>query len=155
MRLNVLNGIKMPIVIWFGVEGCDEQGNAAHNADYVQRDLSVYFEQNDDGALRYNWGPLWGKFIDFGLIERNDIWFQEIESCEDTLFSAKLGFLAEKPYVDPVPLYVYLQREGSLVMSMGVRKAKMGFEAAYDTTCWLKEQRSAKGGRNTMWFGIG
>ena len=132
-------------LVWFGVEGRDEQGNAAHNADYVQRDLSVYFEQNDDGALRYNWGPLWGKFIDFGLIERNDIWFQEIESCEDTLFSAKLGFLAEKPYVDSTSLYVYLQREGSLVMSMGVRKAKMGFEAAYDTTCWLKEQKSAKG----------
>lgn len=132
-------------LVWFGVEGRDEQGKATNNADFIKRNLKVYFDENDDAALRFNCGPLWGKFIDFGLIERNDIWFQEIESCEDTLFSAKLGFFAEKPYVDSVPLYVYLQREGSLVMSMGTGKAKMGFLAAYDTTCWLKEKGSTNG----------
>lgn len=132
-------------LVWFGVEGRDEKGNTTSNADFIKRNMAVYFDENDDAALRFNCGPLWGKFMDFGLIERNDIWFQEIESCEDTLFSAKLGFHAEKSYVDSTPLYVYLQREGSLVMSMGVRKAKMGFEAAYNTTCWLKAMGSTKG----------
>lgn len=132
-------------MVWFGVDGRDEQGNPANNADSIKRNMAVYFDENDDGALRYNSGPLWGKFIDFGIIMHNNLWFQEIESCEDTLFSAKLGFYSQRPRVDPTPLYVYVQREGSLVMSMGERKAKMGFEAAYDTTCWLKEQNSEKG----------
>lgn len=132
-------------LVWFGVEGRDEQGNVTSNADFIKQNLAVYCDENDDGALRYNCGPLWGKFIGFGLIERNDLWFQEIESCEDTLFSAKLGFYSENPCVDLTALYVYVQRGGSLVMSMGTRKAKMGFEAAYDTTCWLKEQKSEKG----------
>ncbi len=132
-------------MVWFGVEGRDEHGNYANNADSIKRNMTVYIDENDDGALRYNSGPVWGKFIDFELIERNDLWFQEIESCEDTLFSAKLGFFSEKPCVDPIVLYVYVQREGSLVMSMGARKAKMGFDAAYDTTCWLKEHKSERG----------
>lgn len=132
-------------LVWFGVEGRDEQGNPTANADFIKQNMAAYFDADDNGSLRYNCGPLWGKFIDFGLIECNDLWFQEIESCEDTLFSAKLGFYSEKSGVDPTPLYVYVQREGSLVMSMGARKAKMGFEASYDTTCWLKEQNSEKG----------
>ena len=57
-----------------------------------------------------------------------------------TLFSAKLGFYAEKPYADTTTLYVYVQRNGSLVMSGGANRRRIGFEAAYDTTYWLKER---------------
>ena len=132
-------------LVWFGVEGCDEQGNATNNAVFIKRNLKVCVDENDDAALRFNSGPVWGKFIDFGLIERNDIWFPEIESCEDTLFSACLGYYAHKTLACPTTLYVYVQRSGSLVMTIDARKARIGFEAAYDTTCWLKEKGSAKG----------
>lgn len=37
-------------------------------------------------------------------------------------------------------LYVYVQRKGSLVMINNAKKAKTGFQAAYDATRWLKER---------------
>ena len=127
-------------VVWFGVEGRDERGNLTSNADSIRRNMSVFVNEGKEGALRYNSGPVWGKFMDMQLIEKNDIWFPEIETCEDTLFSAKVGYYARKPFVCPTPLYVYVQREGSLVMANNARKAQTGCQAAYDTTCWLKER---------------
>ena len=129
-------------MVWFGVRGEDEKGCPAPNADYVNRNLKVYEETNDLGALKYNDGPVWGKFIDMRLISRNDVWFQEIETCEDTLFSAMIGYYSQSQHVAPPQevLYVYVQRKGSLVMINNAKKAKTGFQAAYDTTRWLKER---------------
>ena len=130
-------------LIWFGVRGEDENGRPATNADYVNKNLEYCRQNNDFGALRYNAGPVWGEFIDMRLILSNNIWFQEIETCEDTLFSAKIGHFSGNQYVTPSStpeLYVYVQRKGSLVMTTDKHKAKVGFEAAYDTTRWLKER---------------
>ena len=127
-------------VDWFDVRGEDEQGKSTSNADYVSRNLQIYKEKKDLGALRYSTGPVWGKFISMDLVTRNNLWFQEIESCEDTLFSAQIGYYVQKPFVCVTPLYVYVQREGSLVSTMDAKKAKMGYQAAYDTSRWLKER---------------
>lgn len=127
-------------MVWFGVRGEDEKGNKTTNADYVKKNLAIYQEKNDLGALKYNGGPVWGKFIDMDLVKQNNLWFQEIETCEDTLFSAKMGFYVKKPYVCMTELYAYVQREGSLVMVNNAKKAQTGYYAAYDTTCWLKER---------------
>ena len=99
-------------VVWFEVEGRDERGNLTSNADSIRRNMSVFVNEGKEGALRYNSGPVWGKFMDMQLIVKNDIWFPEIETCEDTLFSAKVGYYAQKPFVCPTPLYVYVQRKG-------------------------------------------
>lgn len=127
-------------LVWFAVRGEDEHGNATSNADYINANMSIYEEKNDPGALRYSTGPVWGKFIGMGLVLRNNLSFQEIETCEDTLFSAQMGYYVQKPFVCVTPLYVYVQREGSLVMNNSANKAKTGYQAAYDTTCWLKER---------------
>lgn len=127
-------------MVWFAVRGEDEQGNTTPNADYVINNMSVYEEKKDLGALRYNTGPVWGKFIGMDMVLRNNLSFQEIETCEDTLFSAQMGYYVQKPFVCMTPLYVYVQREGSLVMNNSANKAKTGYRAAYDTTCWLKER---------------
>lgn len=131
-------------LVWFDMEGRDEQGNATNNADLIKRAMAIFFDDNDDGAFRYNCGLICGKFIDMGLVVKNDIWFPEIETCEDTVFSAKIGYYAEKIFVCREPLYVYVQHEGSLVMTNTAAKAKQGCMSAYDTTNWLKE-RSEKG----------
>lgn len=127
-------------MVWFAVRGEDEQGNTTSNADYVINNMSVYEEKKDLGALRYNTGPVWGKFIGMDMVLRNNLSFQEIETCEDTLFSAQMGYCVQKPFVCMTPLYVYVQREGSLVMNNSANKAKTGYRAAYDATCWLKER---------------
>lgn len=127
-------------IIWFSIKGEDEQGRLTNNAEFVKRNLSIYKKKDDFGALRYNSGPVWGKFIDMDLIYKNNLSFQEIETCEDTLFSAKLGYYAKNPFVCMTSLYVYVQQEGSLVMTINANKAKTGYLAAYDTTCWLKER---------------
>lgn len=131
-------------LVCFVMEGRDEHGERTHNADYVNNNLMIYKEKGDLGGVKYNSGPSCGKFINMELIVNHDIWCQEFESCEDTLFSAKVGFFSEKIFVSDVPLYVYVLRGGSSVMTPTLRKARMGFVAAYDSTVWLKE-RSEKG----------
>lgn len=131
-------------LVWFDVEGRDEQGNPASNADYVRKNIVLYNETGDLGALKYNGGPVWGKFISMALVAENDLWFQEIETCEDTFFSAMIGYYSDNQYVATPPLYIYVQREGSLVMTGGGTSAKTAYKAAYDTTSWLKE-RTAEG----------
>ena len=127
-------------LIWFAVNGVNEEGNESNNADFINHHISLYNNNDQLGALRYNSGPVWGKFISFGLIVQHDVWFREIETCEDTLFSAKLGYYSQNPYVCSIPLYVYVQRQGSIVMSVDAHKAQLGFYSAYETTCWLKEK---------------
>ena len=137
-------------VVWFAVIGVDASGNKCSNADYVNYNIQVYDKTGELGGVKYNGGPVWGKFIDMELVTRNEIWFPEIETCEDTLFSAKVGYFAERPFVYNVPLYVYVNRTGSLVTTGNVRNAKIGFQAAYDTTCWLKD-RTEEGYRWTQY----
>lgn len=137
-------------VVWFAVKGVDELGNKNSNADYVNHNIQIYNETGELGGVKYNGGPVWGKFMDMGLIDRNDIWFPEIETCEDTLFSAKVGFFSERSSVCDVPLYVYVFREGSLVTTDSARMARIGFQSAYDVTLWLKD-RTEEGYRWTQY----
>jgi hypothetical protein len=73
------------------------------------------------------------------------LWFQEIETCEDTFFSIKLGYFAKRIFVCDIPLYVYVQREGSIVMTLDTKKFKTGFGTAYNATCWLAAKGCDRG----------
>lgn len=127
-------------LVCFWMEGRDEAGNKTNNADYVNNNLKLYQETGDFSGVRFNSGPSCGKLINMRLILDHDIWFQELEACEDTFFSAVVGYYSEKVFVSDCALYVYVQRKGSAVHTITPKKAKMGFDAAYDTTCWLKER---------------
>ena len=120
-------------LVCFRMEGRDEVGDQTRNADYVNDNLKIYQETGDFGGVRFNSGPSCGKFINMRLILDQDIWFQELEACEDTFFSALVGYYSEKILVSDYVLYVYVQREGLAVHSITPKKAKMGFNAAYDT----------------------
>lgn len=76
-----------------------------------------------DGGLYYGTGP-WNKLIKKACI--SDIRFDErISVSEDALFLVEVIQKCSKIYLDPEPLYFYVQREGSAYHTSGVTKQKI------------------------------
>ena len=70
-----------------------------------------------ENKLRFVMGPPWCKMIAHHLIKKYNVKFDEVAKHNDTMFSLKIGYYADRIYIDPEIAYYNTQREGSITTS--------------------------------------
>lgn len=76
--------------------------------------LNEAIEQSNIRSLRYNFNPLWGKFVKLRLIERHNMRCNHARYCNDAYLSVLIGVFAEKAGVIDSVAYITTERDGSL-----------------------------------------
>jgi len=69
----------------------------------------------DSRPVRYLVSVPWARFIRREMVAEHSIRFDEVRFSAGVLFSAKVGYFAEKIASDPAVVYCNVRREGSLV----------------------------------------
>ena len=70
-----------------------------------------------ENKLRFVMGPPWCKMIAHHLIKKYNVKFDEVAKHNDTMFSLKIGYYADRIFIDPEIAYYNTQREGSITTS--------------------------------------
>lgn len=70
-----------------------------------------------ENKLRFVMGPPWCKMITHHLIKKYNVKFDEVAKHNDTMFSLKIGYYADRIFIDPEIAYYNTQREGSITTS--------------------------------------
>lgn len=70
-----------------------------------------------ENKLRFVMGPPWCKMIAHRLIKKYNVKFDEVAKHNDTMFSLKIGYYADRIFIDPEIAYYNTQREGSITTS--------------------------------------
>lgn len=70
-----------------------------------------------ENKLRFVMGPPWCKMIAHHLIKEYNVKFDEVAKHNDTMFSLKIGYYADRIFIDPEIAYYNTQREGSITTS--------------------------------------
>lgn len=91
---------------------------------------------------RYESVPPWGKIIKRSLIETHNIKFEKIKLSEDMMFSALIGFAANKIIMVDRYLYVVTMRAGSLSDFQRKREdVIIHFESVYRKELFLRDKK--------------
>ena len=70
-----------------------------------------------ENKLRFVMGPPWCKMIAHHLIKKYNVKFDEVAKHKDTMISLKIGYYADRIFIDPEIAYYNTQREGSITTS--------------------------------------
>lgn len=81
-------------------------------------------ENKDYNLLRYRSFTAWGKYIRKDFVINHHLAFDEVVASNDVMFSAMVGFYAQKITTISTPLYCCIRNEGSLVYSPDINKIK-------------------------------
>jgi glycosyltransferase involved in cell wall biosynthesis len=90
------------------------------------RALDDFERTGADRQVRYMITVPWGRFIRRELVRSHDIRFDEVRFSAGVLFSAKVGYFADKIVYDPTVVYCNVRREGSLI-----HEGRRDWEAMY------------------------
>jgi len=125
------------------------------NNNYVDDKVNLVQTNKDFDLLRYNVGPVWGRFIKYSIIKKNKLRFPEIRSNEDTLFSAKLGKLSNKIDICNQIIYCYTSRQNSLVTNQERDYIVTRYFASKEVTEYLQKETTTGylyTQYNVIWF---
>lgn len=110
----------------------------------------------DKGALldeiRYSINPPWAKIFSHQLIKNNKIYFDEVLTGNDVMFSTKCGHFAEKILLDEEYIYCATYRQNSLDTQNSFKHIKSRFEAELTKYCFLKNVNKEKYSANFFSF---
>lgn len=115
----------------------------SRNSDTMTLDLDRVpaikkgIETKDYGLLRYKSSVPWGKMINYNVIKKHKLEFEEIIASNDIMFSARLGFHAKKVDVISDALYCVTTRSNSLYMNPSPEKMKSRFFASIRVNSFL------------------
>ncbi len=110
-------------VIAFPLLWCYDDGNK-NRTDYVLSESGIYYGKD---LLKNKSIPVWAAprfVIRKSLFESEDLFFPRGLTHEDEYFGRVLLYLAERVLVMNKPVYVYRQREGSIMNKAGINSAK-------------------------------
>lgn len=103
--------------------------------------------------IRYHINPPWAKFFSREFISANNIFFDEVMTGNDVLFSTKTGHLANKITIDLNEIYCATVRSGSLDTQFSYKSAKSRFDIAISQYKYL-QTAGVKQYSNNVWFYI-
>lgn len=103
--------------------------------------------------IRYHINPPWAKFFSREFISANSIFFDEVMTGNDVLFSTKTGHLANKITIDLNEIYCATVRSGSLDTQFSYKSAKSRFDIAISQYKYL-QSAGIKKYSNNVWFYI-
>lgn len=128
-------------VIYFQVVSIDlVKGEVAtrhqHHNSYIEDFESL--KPNSEENLRYRCYPPWGKMIRTKIVTTNRIQFDEVKYSNDVMFSAKVGYYADKIEVIKQPIYCITASMNSLTRQMNANVIMCRYNVALDFNSFLK-----------------
>jgi glycosyltransferase involved in cell wall biosynthesis len=109
-------------IVFFKMSSCDSDTLAPANRDMQFNELLAhYLDQQDEGALRYEWGSPCAKMIRRSLIAAHAIRFDETQASNDVLFSLLTGYYAKRITASADTIYCATIRANSLTTTPSMR----------------------------------
>lgn len=100
-------------------------------------------KKGSEDVLRRDFGVPWSKLVRKELVTKNDIWFDEVEVSNDTMFSLKTGYYARKIRVCETPVYCYTEGASLLTSKEDFRVNQVRCAVVADKYLFLKEHKAA------------
>lgn len=112
----------------------------AHSTSPSQRHLRyaklVNNHNNHSDEIRYKFHVPWSKLIQRGLVQENNIEFDEVLVSNDIMFSTKIGLLAKKILVSPTEVYCVTEGVDRLTSPSKIKqKIRFRVELNYIAYC--------------------
>lgn len=126
-------------IIAFNIMTDDGNGNRTPVAsNYFESDTPFKLSEHPEYLLSLPnaWGRVWRKslFIDNNIEYPNKVWYEDIRT------STKLFAKAESIVTIPDRLYIYLQRQGSIMRSSNLERNREIIDAFEDIITWFKNE---------------
>lgn len=97
----------------------------SNRANLYNEIVDEYFRTGSEVGLRFRWFSACSKMIKRDLVERNSLRFEEIRYANDTLFSARMGCVAETIVVRDNSYYMITERGSSLMANFGSKPGEL------------------------------
>lgn len=126
-------------IIAYNIMTDDGNGNRTPVvSNYIESDTPFKLSERPEYLLSLPnaWGRVWRKslFTDNGIEYPNKVWYEDIRT------STKLFAKAESIVTIPDRLYVYLQRQGSIMRSSNLERNREIIDAFEDIISWFKKE---------------
>ncbi|MBQ4560865.1 MAG: glycosyltransferase family 2 protein [Clostridia bacterium] len=126
-------------IIAFNIMTDDGNGNRTPVvSNYIESDKPFKLSEKPEYLLSLPnaWGRVWRKslFIDNNIEYPNKVWYEDIRT------STKLFAKAESIVTIPDRLYIYLQRQGSIMRSSNLERNREIIDAFEDIITWFKKE---------------
>lgn len=103
-------------VLYFNFEYRDGQTLAWLPTMPICQYLSSYHDTQEGlDEIRFHHKMPWTKMVRKKFLDQHHIFFEESLNGNDIFFSMQVGYFAQKMWVEPMPLYVYLKNANSIV----------------------------------------
>lgn len=99
-------------------------------------------KKGSEAILRRDFGVPWSKLVRTEVVTQNDIWFDEVEVSNDTMFSVKTGFYAEKIRVCETPIYCYTEGASLLTSKESFQMNRVRCTVVAEKYLFLKEHHA-------------
>lgn len=126
-------------VVAYNIMTDDGNGNRSPvTSNYIESEVPFKLSEKPEYLLSLPnaWGRVWRKslFTDNGIEYPGKVWYEDIRT------STKLFAKAESIVTIPDRLYVYLQRQGSIMRSSNLERNREIIDAFEDIISWFKSE---------------
>ncbi len=126
-------------IVAYNIMTDDGNGNRAPVvSNYIESDVPFKLSEKPEYLLSLPnaWGRVWRKtlFTDNNIEYPNKVWYEDIRT------STKLFAKAESIVTIPDRLYIYLQRQGSIMRSSNLERNREIIDAFEDIVAWFKAE---------------
>lgn len=129
------------------LEKIESRGEIYNNWIQSSIDKGVLLDE-----IRYSINPPWAKIFSHQLIKNNKIYFDEVFTGNDVMFSTKCGHFAKKILLNEEYMYCATYRHNSLDTQNSYKHIKSRFEAELSKYCFLKNVNKEKYSANFFSF---
>ncbi len=126
-------------IVAYNIMTDDGNGNRTPvSSNYIESDTPFKLSEHPEYLLSLPnaWGRVWRKtlFTENGIEYPNKVWYEDIRT------STKLFVKAESIVTIPDRLYIYLQRQGSIMRSSNLERNREIIDAFEDIISWFKKE---------------
>ncbi|MFV0557788.1 MAG: glycosyltransferase family 2 protein [Enterococcus sp.] len=145
--LSVLDGAYDVVYFAPQYEGIARNcyGALDHRTRYAELVETFNNEQSEvnEWTLRLRFDVPWSKLIKYDFLQKNNIYFDCVKKQNDTIFSQKVGLLAQKVQISPLNIYCTIDNPHSITHQL----SKDYYEDAVEVrvrSCLMQRERVSK-----------
>ena len=136
---NLEQGIDM---IYYIPTSIDEFGNKGQRVKTYLKHYEKYFNDEDEGGVRYSLPIVWSRVYNREFILENEILFDTVKVSNDVMFSMRAGVKAKKIKVMKSTIYCWCLSNGSLTTKVSKEKFDSKMETIIKANEYLYKSTS-------------